>query len=78
MITNDIGMNQNCVSSIVSHHEGTACLAFQLWEKAGCPNGRDLEFWLGAEAHMLADRKHGAGKVGSGAAKASSTKPLLF
>ncbi len=23
-----------------------------LWEKAGCPSGRDLEFWLSAESQL--------------------------
>ena len=44
-------MNPNCVSEVVANGEGISCLAFQLWEKAGCPEGRDLEFWLGAETY---------------------------
>ena len=42
-------MNQN-VSKVDANGDGISCLAFQLWEKAGCPEGRDLEFWLRAEA----------------------------
>lgn len=29
-------------------------LAYQLWENAGRPAGRDLEFWLAAEAEVRA------------------------
>ncbi len=28
--------------------------AYFLWEDAGCPNGRDVEFWLEAERRFLA------------------------
>jgi hypothetical protein len=30
-------------------------LAYQLWENAGRPSGRDLEFWLTAEAKVRAN-----------------------
>lgn len=30
-------------------------LAYQLWETAGRPSGRDLEFWLAAEAKVRAN-----------------------
>ena len=32
-------------------------VAYQLWEKAGHPAGRDLQFWLDAEAHLRAVAK---------------------
>ncbi len=31
--------------------------AYQLWEKAGRPTGRDLEHWLRAEAELLAENR---------------------
>ena len=71
-------MNQNCLSPVASNHDGIACAAFQLWEKAGCPEGRDLEFWLGAETRLLATQKPEAQKAANGAAKASSAKRELF
>ena len=43
-------MNQN-VGKVDANGDGISCLAFQLWEKAGCPEGRNLEFWLGAESY---------------------------
>jgi len=30
----------------------TAQLAYQLWEQEGKPSGRDVEFWLKAEAQL--------------------------
>ena len=44
-------MSQSCGFEVASNGDGISCLAFQLWEKAGCPEGRDLEFWLGAETY---------------------------
>src|SRR5207247_5173211 len=32
--------------------EQVACVAYGLWEKAGRPSGRDLEFWLKAEQQI--------------------------
>jgi hypothetical protein len=42
-------VNPNCVSEVAANGDGISCLAFQLWEKAGCPEGRGLQVWLGAE-----------------------------
>ncbi len=42
-------------------HEQIARLAEQLWSEAGPPVGRDLEFWLKAEAEF-ARRFAGTGK----------------
>lgn len=42
-------------------HEQIARLAEQLWSEAGRPIGRDLEFWLKAEAEF-ARRFAGTGK----------------
>jgi hypothetical protein len=38
--------------------------AYQMWDKAGRPAGRDLQFWLDAEAQLRA------------ATKAASAKPV--
>ena len=70
-------MNRNGVSEIIANQDGIACLAFQLWEKAGCPEGRDLEFWLEAETHLLATQRPEAVKGETAAAKPSSGKRLL-
>jgi hypothetical protein len=38
-------------------HEEIAARSRELWQKAGSPEGRDLEFWLGAEAELQRDRE---------------------
>lgn len=38
-----------------SHEEVTA-RALQLWQIAGNPAGRDVEFWLAAEAEVIHER----------------------
>ena len=53
-----IRMNQPRVSEIAANGDGISCLAFQLWEEAGCPEGRYLEFWMGAETRLLASQRH--------------------
>jgi hypothetical protein len=40
-------------------------LAFLLWEEAGCPAGRDQEFWLKAEEQIVKDRGSQAKEGGS-------------
>jgi hypothetical protein len=32
--------------------------AYQLWEKAGCPLGRDGEFWRAAKAELDAESEN--------------------
>ncbi|MGC4070951.1 MAG: DUF2934 domain-containing protein [Nibricoccus sp.] len=38
-------------------HEEIAARSHELWQKAGSPDGRDLEFWLGAEAELRRERE---------------------
>jgi len=42
----------------VSHGE-IAMVARDLWQKEGCQNGRDLEYWLRAEKQLLAPNQQG-------------------
>jgi DUF2934 family protein len=51
-------MDENGVSEVASNGDGISCLAFQLWEEAGCPEGGYLEFWMGAETCLLAPQRH--------------------
>lgn len=30
-------------------------LAYSMWEKAGCPEGRDEEFWVSAERELFGE-----------------------
>ena len=41
-----------------SRHSSTVQLAYHLWEQAGRPDGRDLEFWTRAEEKMAASGWH--------------------
>ena len=38
--------------AVIADQASVSRLAYQLWENAGRPAGRDLEFWLAAEAHV--------------------------
>lgn len=51
-----------------------AAYAFQLWESEGRQPGRDLDYWLQAEAQLTADRK--ADAAVPTAAKAPEAKPV--
>jgi hypothetical protein len=42
----------SCCDSVA---EKTRKLAYSLWQKAGCPDGRDEEFWLQAEKQIKQD-----------------------
>jgi hypothetical protein len=50
-------MNKTIEQTITVDQESVSRLAYQLWENAGRPAGRDLEFWLAAEAHASAAAK---------------------
>ena len=51
-------------------------LAYQLWERAGRPSGRDLEFWLTAEAKVrVAVSAETATVIPALAAQAKTPKP---
>jgi hypothetical protein len=45
-------MNMNIEKSLNTDTASVSRLAYQLWENAGRPVGRDLEFWLAAEAKL--------------------------
>lgn len=36
----------------MSHSNDVESLAYRLWEEAGKPQGRDMDFWLQAEAAL--------------------------
>ena len=44
---------ENCKSA----HDDVARRAYQLWEAAGRPQGKDMEYWLQAEAEIRGDRQ---------------------
>ncbi len=38
-----------------------AIYAYHLWDSEGRAEGRDVDYWLQAEAHLIADREYEAG-----------------
>ena len=48
-------MNTTVDQGPIRHEEITA-RARELWQKSGSPEGRDLEFWLAAEAELQRER----------------------
>jgi hypothetical protein len=54
--TNPENQSQNKVS-----RDEVAQRAWQLWQAAGQPVGQDLEYWLQAEAEVLAGSKRRQG-----------------
>jgi hypothetical protein len=47
-------MNKTIETAVTVNEASIGRLAYQLWENAGRPPGRDLEFWLAAEAQARA------------------------
>lgn len=58
------------------NQETIACLARQLWEQAGCPSGRDLEFWLAAERQLAQDTRPTDPPSASGGTDAPPARPV--
>jgi hypothetical protein len=54
-------------------HDEVAQQACKLWEAAGQPVGRDGDYWLQAEAELLASRRHN-GSPRAGASQASPNR----
>jgi hypothetical protein len=45
-------MNKTIEKTTKSDEANVSRVAYELWENAGRPAGRDLEFWLSAEAKL--------------------------
>lgn len=57
-------MNNKTMEPIVTADESNVSrLAYQLWEEAGRPMGRDLEFWLAAECKLRGSKSEQAAPV---------------
>lgn len=70
-------MNRSTHTNGDPSKESIARFAYMLWEKEGCPAGRDQEHWFRAEAQLRAlqtekpaVRKRSARAISSGSAKA--------
>lgn len=55
--------------------EEIAKRAYHFWEAAGCPTGRDSEFWLQAESELLTANKPASVSAKSGIGPARSAAP---
>lgn len=68
-------MNKTIEQTVTNDETSVSRLAYQLWENAGRPAGRDLEFWLAAEAKLnAASRRPIASNAVTIAAEKSSVK----
>jgi len=61
----NMNMNSTTENSVGVTESQIGVAAYKLWESAGHPSGRDLEFWLNAEKQLRA------------ASKAASSTPAL-
>jgi hypothetical protein len=50
-------------------------IAYSIWEQEGCPNGRDYEHWLRAEA--LWEKKHNTLEVLIGSVSEFFARPVV-
>jgi hypothetical protein len=50
-------LSSNTESTVQPSHDEIAQSASELWEKAGQPEGRNIEFWLEAENRIISDRQ---------------------
>lgn len=57
-------MSKALPQNTLSTHEQIAATAHTLWEQAGRPRERDLEFWLKAEQQVVAKLREPAGLTG--------------
>ena len=51
-------MNKTIEQTVTTNESNVSRLAYELWENAGRPSGRDMEFWLAAEAKARAVGRH--------------------
>ena len=53
-------MKDQTVSETTISRDQVALMAYEVWDKAGRPQGRDWEFWFAAERQLLASTKPAA------------------
>ena len=54
---NERNMQNTIEHSVRVEESEIGAVAYQMWEEAGHPAGRDFQFWLDAEAHLRAVAK---------------------
>jgi hypothetical protein len=74
---NGINMKNTVEHSVGIQEAEIGVVAYQMWERAGHPTGRDLQFWLEAETRLRAAAKvtpiAGLSQVASGNGAGSRT-----
>jgi hypothetical protein len=58
MFVDERNNSMSAVEVIMSTENEIRNYAYQLWEKAGCPVGRDDEFWRMAKAELDAESEN--------------------
>ena len=67
-------MNKTTEPKLNADESMVSRVAYQLWEHAGRPAGRDLEFWLAAESKLRAQSSKTTAAFGGSPAQETSTK----
>ena len=57
-----------------TNNEHIRVAAYYLWQKAGCPSGRDLEFWNQAYNELYGNKSFSKKSCSKSFSKTSSTK----
>jgi hypothetical protein len=70
----NIIMNKTMKQAVIADQASVSRLAYQLWENAGRPTGRDLEFWLAAEANVRTAVRQPVASATAAAAPAVTTQ----
>lgn len=73
-----IDMNKTIEQTMAVDRANLSRLAYQLWENAGRPVGRDLEFWLAAEAQVQATKQAAVTSDFAPASPATPAKEQTF
>jgi len=55
--------------------EAVRARAYELWENQGCPDGRDLDYWLEAERDLSRAASTLVAEVADGEAPAAEKRP---
>jgi hypothetical protein len=66
----------NMEPSMSANESNVSKLAYQLWEQAGRPAGRDLEFWLNAEVKLRQVAPSAAAPASALAKAPKATRPV--
>ena len=62
-------MNPPTVQQATIPREEIARTAWQMWEREGCPQGRDQDYWFRAEQQVLAARQQAENEMINAGAK---------